>query len=36
MGHDHIEPDEAEAMEALEIRLMNQLGYPNPYAQDAD
>ena len=36
MGYDHIEPDEAEAMEALEIRLMNQLGYPNPYAQDAD
>ena len=36
MGHDHIEPDEAEAMEALEIRLMKQLGYPNPYAQDAD
>ncbi|OAM31536.1 MULTISPECIES: rRNA maturation RNase YbeY [Eikenella] len=36
MGYDHISPAEAEEMESLEIRLMNQLGYPNPYAQDAD
>lgn len=36
MGYNHIDAVEAEAMEALEIRLMNQLGYPNPYAQDAD
>jgi probable rRNA maturation factor len=34
MGYDHIEDDEAEAMETLEIRLLNQLAYPNPYAQD--
>lgn len=31
MGYDHIDEAEAEAMEALEIRLLNQLGYPNPY-----
>ena len=30
-GHDHIEDDEAEAMEALEIRLLAQLGFGNPY-----
>ena len=35
MGHDHLEEAEAEVMEALEIRLLNQLGYPNPYQQDA-
>lgn len=34
MGYDHITDDEAELMEALEIRIMDQLGYPNPYAQD--
>lgn len=34
MGYDHIEDEEAEIMEGLEIRLMNQLAYPNPYAQD--
>ncbi|MCF7521729.1 rRNA maturation RNase YbeY [Neisseria sp. ZJ106] len=34
MGYDHIEDDEAEAMEALEIRLMQQAGFPNPYRQD--
>jgi probable rRNA maturation factor len=31
MGHDHIEDDEAQIMESLEIALMNQLGYDNPY-----
>ncbi|MFL1404303.1 rRNA maturation RNase YbeY [Marinobacter sp. M1N3S26] len=30
-GYDHIEDDEAEAMEALEIRLLADLGYGNPY-----
>jgi len=30
-GYDHIEDDEAEAMEALEIRLLAQLGFCNPY-----
>ncbi|UOO82451.1 rRNA maturation RNase YbeY [Uruburuella testudinis] len=34
MGYDHIEDEEAEIMEALEIRLLNQLAYPNPYLQD--
>lgn len=34
MGYDHIEEAEAEIMEALEIRLLHQLGYENPYAQD--
>ena len=30
-GYDHIEDDEAEAMEALEIQLLAQLGFCNPY-----
>jgi probable rRNA maturation factor len=30
-GYDHIEDDEAEVMEALEIRLLAQLGFCNPY-----
>ncbi len=30
-GYDHIEDDEAEAMEILEIRILDQLGYANPY-----
>ncbi|QEY27163.1 rRNA maturation RNase YbeY [Neisseria zalophi] len=34
MGYDHIETDDAEIMETLEIRLLNQLGYTNPYLQD--
>ncbi|KDN12317.1 rRNA maturation RNase YbeY [Snodgrassella communis] len=34
MGYDHIDDDEAEMMEALEIRILHQLGYANPYAQD--
>ena len=34
MGYDHLDDDEAEIMEALEIKLMNQLGYANPYSQD--
>ncbi|MDO4696733.1 MAG: rRNA maturation RNase YbeY [Neisseria sp.] len=34
MGYDHMEDGEAEEMEALEIRLLNQLAYANPYAQD--
>lgn len=31
LGYDHIDDDEAEQMEALEVRLLDQLGYPNPY-----
>ncbi|WP_274571515.1 rRNA maturation RNase YbeY [Neisseria leonii] len=34
MGYDHVEEAEAEAMETLETRLLNQLGYPNPYQHD--
>lgn len=30
-GYDHIEDSEAEAMEALEIAIMQQLGYADPY-----
>lgn len=31
MGYDHLEESEAQVMESLEIKLMNQLGYDNPY-----
>ncbi|WP_107687954.1 rRNA maturation RNase YbeY [Neisseria wadsworthii] len=34
MGYDHISEEEAEIMESLEIKLLNQLAYPNPYQQD--
>ena len=34
IGFDHVEDDEAEEMEALEIRILHQLGYDNPYSQD--
>lgn len=30
-GYDHIEDSDAEVMEALEIRLLAELGYSNPY-----
>ncbi len=30
-GMDHIEPEEAQKMEALEVKIMHQLGYANPY-----
>ena len=30
-GYDHIDDEDAEAMEALEIRLLAQLGFGNPY-----
>lgn len=31
LGFDHIEDDDAQEMEAIEIELMEQLGYTNPY-----
>ena len=31
LGYDHIEETEAEEMEGLEIRLLRDLGYANPY-----
>ncbi|VAW54969.1 Metal-dependent hydrolase YbeY, involved in rRNA and/or ribosome maturation and assembly [hydrothermal vent metagenome] len=30
-GYDHIQNDEAEVMERLEINILNQLGFDNPY-----
>ena len=33
LGYDHIEDDEAEVMESLEIAIMNTLGYPDPYQE---
>ena len=30
-GHDHSEDDQADKMEAVEIGLMKNLGYGNPY-----
>jgi len=35
LGYDHIDVAEAQIMEELEIRMMQQLGYSNPY-QDKD
>ncbi|TXH03868.1 MAG: rRNA maturation RNase YbeY [Nevskiaceae bacterium] len=32
-GHDHEDDKDAEAMEALEIRIMEKLGFPNPYQE---
>lgn len=31
LGYDHLEPEEAEVMEALETELLAALGYANPY-----
>ena len=31
LGYDHLEDDEAERMEAEEIRILETLGFPNPY-----
>lgn len=33
LGYDHIEDDEAEAMEAEEVRIMQSLGYSDPYRE---
>ena len=30
-GYDHLQEDEAEHMEALEVEILDGLGYPNPY-----
>ena len=32
LGYDHIDDSEAETMEALETRIIQQLGFPDPYA----
>lgn len=34
LGYDHIDDDEAEEMEALEVEFMQALGYDNPYQDD--
>ncbi len=34
-GYDHIENNEAEQMEQLEIKILGQLGFPNPYQSTA-
>jgi probable rRNA maturation factor len=31
MGYDHVDDSEAEEMEALEVQLLNSLGFPSPY-----
>jgi len=36
MGHDHETDDEADCMEAGEIRVLERLGIANPYARPAD
>jgi len=33
LGHDHIAAADAERMEALEIEILDALGYPNPYRE---
>jgi len=33
-GYDHIDENDAEVMEGLEIRLLDQLGYANPYESE--
>ncbi|CAH0991633.1 Endoribonuclease YbeY [Sinobacterium norvegicum] len=34
LGYDHIDDEEADAMESLETLLLTQLGYANPYRHD--
>ena len=34
LGYDHIEPAEAEEMEALETNILSGLGHPCPYAAE--
>ena len=33
-GYDHIDENQADEMEALEIRILDQLGFDNPYSQN--
>ena len=34
-GYDHVDDQQAEEMEALEIRILEQLGFDNPYLESA-
>ncbi|WP_159566520.1 rRNA maturation RNase YbeY [Budvicia diplopodorum] len=36
LGYDHINDDDAEEMESLETEIVQELGYPNPYASEKD
>ena len=36
LGHDHIHQNEAEMMESLEIALLKELGFSNPYAKEEE
>lgn len=36
LGYDHIDDIEAEEMEGLEIKILHELGYANPYSQEAN
>jgi probable rRNA maturation factor len=33
-GYDHIDEHQADEMEALEIRILDQLGFDNPYLEN--
>ena len=33
LGYDHIDDKDARYMEAMEIRILSQLGFPNPYGE---
>jgi len=35
LGYDHMDDDEAEVMEGLEVQILQGLGVPNPYEDDA-
>jgi probable rRNA maturation factor len=36
LGHDHAEPAEAERMESLERRMLQALGFPDPYGEEGN
>lgn len=36
LGYDHIEPDDAEKMETLEVKLLNSINIANPYLEQGE